>query len=142
VDINPHAVTCARKNAEFNGVKTKIEVRLGDLFEAVGVAEKFDVILFNAPYLPVERDEGANWIEKAWVGGEKGRAVIDRFIEQTSDHLEVGGRILLVQSSLSDVEETLRRLHQCALHAAVIGEEKLDFERIVLVEAEAEPHEP
>ena len=142
VDINPHAVACTRKNAELNGVKTKIKVRLGDLFEAVGAGEKFNVILFNAPYLPVERDEGANWIEKAWAGGETGRAVIDKFIEKASNHLEVGGRILLVQSSLSDVEETLRRLHQYALHAAVLGEEKLAFERIVLVEAKAESHEP
>jgi release factor glutamine methyltransferase len=141
VDINPHAVTCTLKNAELNGVKTKVKVRLGNLFEAVGATEKFDVILFNAPYLPVERDEGADWIEKAWAGGETGREVIDKFIEQASDHLEVGGRILLVQSNLSDVEETLRRLHQHALHAAVIGEEKLDFERIVLVEAKTEPNE-
>lgn len=142
VDINPHAVACTRRNAEFNGVKTRIEVRLGDLFEAVGAEEKFDVILFNAPYLPVERDEGANWVEKAWAGGETGRAVIDKFIEQASNHLEVGGRILLVQSSLSNVEETLRRLRQHAPHAAVVDEEKLDFEKIVLVEAKKESHEP
>jgi release factor glutamine methyltransferase len=142
VDINPHAVACTLRNAGLNSVKTKIKVRLGDLFEAVGAAEKFDVILFNAPYLPVERDEGVNWVEKAWAGGETGRAVIDKFIEQASNHLEVGGRILLVQSSLSNVEETLRRLRQHALHAAVVGEEKLDFERIVLVEAKKESHEP
>ena len=142
VDINPHAVACTLRNAELNGVKTRIEVRSGDLFEAVGAEEKFDVILFNAPYLPVERDEGVNWVEKAWAGGETGRAVIDKFIEQASNHLEVGGRILLVQSSLSNVEETLRRLRQHALHAAVVDEEKLDFERIVLVEAKKESHEP
>jgi release factor glutamine methyltransferase len=142
VDINPHAVACTRRNAELNGVKTEIEVRLGDLFEAVGAAEKFDVILFNSPYLPVERDEGTSWVEKAWAGGETGRAVIDKFIEQASAHLRVGGRILLVQSSLSDVEETLRRLRRHALHAAVVDEEKVDFERIVLVEAKKMAHEP
>ena len=142
VDINPHAVACTRRNAELNGVKTEIEVRLGDLFEAVGAAEKFDVILFNSPYLPVERDEGTNWVEKAWAGGETGRVVIDRFIEQASTHLAVRGRILLVQSSLSNVEETLRRLRQHTLRAAVVDEEKLDFERIVLVEAKKASQEP
>jgi release factor glutamine methyltransferase len=142
VDINPHAVACTLRNAEFNGVKTKTEVRLGCLFEAVEAEEKFDVILFNAPYLPVERDEGVDWVEKAWAGGETGRAVIDKFIEQAFNHLAVGGCILLVQSSLSNVEETLRRLRQHALRAAVVDEEKLDFERIVLIKAKMEPHEP
>lgn len=135
VDVNPHAVACAKKNAELNGVATKVETRLGDLFDAVEADEKFDLILFNAPYLPVERDEGKSWIEKAWVGGETGRTVIDRFINKASKYLTENGRILLVQSSLSNVEETLRRFSQHKLRATLVGEEKLAFEKIVLIEA-------
>jgi release factor glutamine methyltransferase len=141
VDINPYAVACAQRNAELNDIKAKIEPRLGDLFEVVGAEEKFDLILFNAPYLPVEQDEGDGWVEKAWAGGETGRAVIDRFIDQAPNHLKEKGRILLVQSSLSDVEKTLIILRHHALHATVIGEERLDFEIIVLVEAKREPRE-
>ena len=135
VDVNPHAVTCARSNAELNGFERKVDVRLGDLFEAVSETEKFDLIVFNAPYLPVERNEGASWIEKAWAGGPSGRVVIDRFIDQAPGHLEDEGRILLVQSSFTGVKETLERLGQLALHGVVIGEEWYGFERIVLVEA-------
>ncbi len=135
VDINPHAVACAKKNAELNGVAAKIETRLGDLFDAVEVDEKFDLIVFNAPYLPVEHHEGKSWIEKAWAGGTMGRTVIDRFIDKVSKYLTKNGRIMLVQSSLSNVEETLKRFSQQKLHVAKVGEEKLAFEKIVLIEA-------
>lgn len=135
VDINPHAVTCARTNAELNGVAAKIETRRGDLFNAVEADAKFDMILFNAPYLPVERCEGRNWIEKAWTGGETGRDVIDKFIDKASTHLTRSGRILLVQSNLSNIGETVKRFSHHKLHAAIVDEKKLDFEKIVLIEA-------
>jgi len=136
VDVNPNAVDCANKNAELNGVAAKVETRLGNLFDAVEAGEKFDLILFNSPYLPVERDdEGKNWIEKAWAGGKMGRTVIDPFISKASRYLKENGRILLVQSSLSNVKETLGRFSQCKLYAAIVGEEKLAFEKIVLIEA-------
>lgn len=135
VDVNPHAVACAKKNAELNGVAAKVETRLGNLFDTVEADEKFDLILFNAPYLPVERDEGKSWIEKAWAGGKTGRTVIDQFISKASKYLTENGRILLVQSNLSNVEETLRRFLPHKLRATLVGEEKLAFEKIVLIEA-------
>ena len=135
VDISPHAVVCAKKNAELNGVAAKVETRLGNLFDAVEADKKFDLILFNSPYLPVEQDEGKNWIEKAWAGGKTGRTVIDQFISKASKYLMENGRILLVQSSLSNVEETLRLFSQHKLRATTVGEEKLAFEKIVLIEA-------
>lgn len=136
-DLNPHAVACARRNVELNRVQMKVEVRLGNLFETIDAEERFDLILFNAPYLPVEQGEGDSWVEKAWAGGPSGRMIIDLFIEQAPRYLEDGGRIFLVQSSLSDVEMTLRAFERHNLRALVIGEEKLDFERIVLIEARA-----
>ena len=137
VDINPHAVACTQKNAELNGAE--IETRVGNLFEAVEVDEKFDLIVFNAPYLPVEFGEGKTWVGKAWAGGKTGRVVIDRFIDIVPRHLTGNGRILLVQSSLSNVERTLKRFSQASLHAVIVDEEKLDFERIVLVKAKKRP---
>jgi len=134
VDINPHAVVCVKKNAELNGVTAKVETRLGDLFDAIKADEKFDLILFNAPYLPSEQDEGKSWIEKAWVGGKTGRAVINRFVSKTSKYLTENGRILLTQSSLSNVEKTLERFPRYKLRAKIIGEKKLAFEKIILIE--------
>ncbi len=135
VDVNPHAVACTKKNAEFNGVGAIVETRIGNLFEVIEVDEKFDLIVFNAPYLPVENHEGKSWVEKAWAGGKTGRFVIDQFIDNVSRHLAGDGRILLVQSSLSNVEKTLHRLSKLGLSASIIDQEKLEFERIVLIEA-------
>ncbi len=134
IDINPHAVACARRNAEKNRVTAKVEVRLGHLFGAIAVDEKFDLMLFNAPYLPVEPSEGNTWLEKAWAAGENGREVINRFIDEAPRYLAERGRILLVQSSLSDITETLKQFSKYELQAVVVDEEKVPFERIVLIE--------
>ena len=49
-DINPHALQCAIKNIIGNKA-FNMELREGDLFEPVA-NDKFDLILFNTPYLP------------------------------------------------------------------------------------------
>jgi release factor glutamine methyltransferase len=135
VDINPHAVKCAMKNAEANGVTEKIEFLQGDLFQPIKQNERFSLILFNSPYLPSEPDEEKSWIGKAWAGGQNGRLVIDRFIVDSPHFLADEGRILLVQSSLSDVDRTIQKFSEMGLRAIVVAQVKVPFETIVLVEA-------
>jgi release factor glutamine methyltransferase len=135
LDISPKAAACAKSNAEANGMTAKIEICCSDLFKALRDAEKFDLILFNAPYLPVKTDEGDAWIEKAWAGGKTGRDVIERFVNHASRHLAKNGRILMVQSSLSNVEETLEQFSLSMLCATIVAEEKTAFEKIVVIEA-------
>ena len=54
VDINPAAVECATKNAEKNHLKN-CKFLQSDLF--ANVSGKFNVILFNPPYLPTTEAE-------------------------------------------------------------------------------------
>ena len=136
VDINPYAIECATKNAQTNGVKEKIEFRLGDLFQPIKQNESFNVILFNSPYLPSEPDEEKSWIGKAWAGGPDGRTVIDRFIGDAPSFLAEGGKIQLVQSSLSNVDKTVQMFNERNMKAKVAAQVKVAFESIVLVEAE------
>jgi len=136
VDINPYAIKCARKNAEINGVKDKVEPLLGDLFEPIKPKGIFDLIIFNAPYLPSELGEEKSWIGKAWAGGKTGRKVIDRFISSVPNFLRRNGRIMLVQSSLSSVNGSLDAFNKLGLNAKVIAETKAPFEKIVLIEAQ------
>jgi release factor glutamine methyltransferase len=135
VDINPYAIECAIKNAETNGVKERIKFRNGDLFQPIKPNANFSLILFNAPYLPSEPDEERSWIGKAWAGGSNGRKVIDRFVMDAPNFLAAGGRVQLVQSSLSDVDRTLKMFSERSLQAMVVAQVKVAFERIVLVEA-------
>jgi release factor glutamine methyltransferase len=133
VDINPYAIECAIKNAEMNSAK--ITFRHGDLFQPIKPNEHFSLILFNSPYLPSEPDEERSWIGKAWAGGSNGRKVIDRFVMDAPNFLAAGGRVQLVQSSLSDVDRTLKMFSERSLQAMVVAQVKVAFERIVLVEA-------
>lgn len=136
IDVNPYAVRCARENATFNNVRGKMAFIQGDLFTPLREAEKFDVILFNAPYLPADESEADSWINRAWAGGATGRQIIDRFIPEAPKHLKRAGRILLIQSSLADVNETVRRFEECCMSAGVVAERALPFfEMIVLIEA-------
>ena len=134
-DINPYAIKCAEKNAKTNRVEGKIEFRLGDLFQPIRPDETFGLVLFNAPYLPSEPYEERSWIRRAWAGGPSGREVIDRFITDALEFLKADGKILLVQSSLSDIDKTMERFDETGLKARIVAEVKFPFEKIALIEA-------
>ena len=86
-DINFDACELARKNFAENGIEN-IEILWGNLFEVVE-NRKFDVILFNTPYLPTEDDEVLdNTINYAFDGGLNGRKVIDYVVLHQYCHLK------------------------------------------------------
>jgi release factor glutamine methyltransferase len=136
VDINPHAVRCAKANAKLNHVADKMSFIQGDLFAPIKARRQFDLILFNAPYVPSENEE-SSWLERAWVGGSSGRDVIDNFIIEAPTYLKLNGKIFLMQSTLSSVEETLHDFRERGLKADVVAKQDLPlFETVVLVRAE------
>jgi len=140
-DVNPHAVSCAQMNAKLNGVAGKMDIRLGNLFEPVEGNEKFDVIVFNAPYLPLERSEQKTWVERAWAGGPSGRELIDQFISEAPRYLMEKGKIVLVQSTLSNVDATIQKLEEERLRAVIVAKKKVAFETIVVIQAEHQPRQ-
>ena len=136
VDVNPYAVRCAKENAVLNNVRGKLAFVQGALFTWLSEKALFDVILFNAPYLPVDATEAVSWIGRAWAGGASGRQVIDRFIFEVSKHLKRTGRVLLMQSTLANVDETMRRFAEYHLNAEILADCALPFfETVVLIEA-------
>jgi release factor glutamine methyltransferase len=138
IDLNPYAVCCAKQNALLNNVRGKMVFLQADLLSALNENVKFDLILFNAPYLPSAENETESWIGRAWAGGATGRQVIDRFIPQATLHLKPSGRVLLLQSTLTNVKETLRKFEECQLRARIKAERALPFfETITLIEAKA-----
>jgi release factor glutamine methyltransferase len=135
IDINPHAIKCAEKNAKINDMEEKIEFRLGDLFQPLRPDENFSLILFNAPYIPSEPSEERSWIGRAWAGGRSGRKVIDHFITDAPEFLTADGRILLIQSSLSNINKSIKKFSEAKLKSRVVAEVKFPFEIIALIEA-------
>jgi release factor glutamine methyltransferase len=139
VDVNPDAAKCTRLNAKANGVSGKVDVVRGDMLGPLGGEARFDVVLFNAPYLPTEDEEPRGWVDRAWQGGRGGRELIDRFVAQAPEHLKRGGHILLVQSTLSDVRKTLESFAEKNLEAKVVAERKAEFETITVIRAKKLP---
>lgn len=136
VDLNPYAIRCAKENSALNNVGSKIAFVQADLLTAFDENARFDLILFNAPYLPAAEHEAETWIGRSWAGGVNGRQVIDRFISQVQPHLKTSGRVLLMQSTLANVEETICRFGERRLKARVKAERKLPFfETLALIEA-------
>jgi release factor glutamine methyltransferase len=138
VDLNPYAIRCAKENSVLNGVRNKMVFIQTSMFTALNPCVTFDLILFNAPYLPSDEGEEASWIGCAWAGGANGREVIDRFISQVPAHLKPQGRVLLMQSTLTGVEETLDGFNTQGLTGSIKVEHKLPFfETLTLIEAKA-----
>ena len=135
-DINPYAIRCAKQNAKCNNVTENLAFLQGDLFEPLSETQKFDLILFNSPYLPSELSEDQTWLGRAWAGGITGRQVIDEFIAEAPPHLELTGEILLLQSTLAGVEETIAKFQAAGLKAEVAAQQSLPFfETLVLLKA-------
>lgn len=71
-----------------------------DLFSKISKNNKFDIIIFNPPYLPEDKfDKRKSYKDVS--GGKKGNETIIRFLKQAKSHLNKNGFILLLTSSLT-----------------------------------------
>ena len=132
-DINPYALKCAETNVKLNN-RTNINIIHSDLFENIG--NKYDLILFNTPYLPVTEEEHVNDnYSKSWDGGENGREIIDKFLKEAPHYLKKGGKIQIIQSSLSNNEKTLDILEKKGFKVEITAIEHIFFEDITLITA-------
>ena len=133
-DINFDAIQLAESNFKANNIDN-VELLFGNLFEPVK-DRKFDVILFNTPYLPTEEGEVIeDNLNYAFDGGLNGRKVIDLFLNEVKNHLNDGGIVQLIQSSLSDNDETLNKLDELGFISEIAKKEHYFFEDIVLINA-------
>jgi release factor glutamine methyltransferase len=94
---------------------------VSDLFS--NVPGRFDLILFNPPYLPSKDFE-----DRTVDGGPKGTIVIDRFLNELPAHLEKGANALLLLSSLND-PVTVKLRHN-ALTFSLLVRRSLFFEEL------------
>ncbi|MCL5783056.1 MAG: methyltransferase [Candidatus Thermoplasmatota archaeon] len=95
-DVSEAALACTEKNAIRNHVS--LDLINSNLFQRI--TGKFDTIIFNPPYLPTEdRIENSG----QWDGGPAGFDVTRPFLNDAAAHLEDGGTIYLVLSSLTNI---------------------------------------
>lgn len=126
IDINPFAARCSKENG--------IEVIRGDLLSCI--TGEFDLIIFNPPYLPTnEMERTKDWINTALDGGYDGRSIIKRFLNEAGNCLSNNGKILLLISSMTGIDEVKSELISLGFTILEIGREKLDFEQLIVLAA-------
>lgn len=126
-DINPFATDLVRENYEKNKDKIKgtIDIRQGDLFSVLKPDEKFEIIVFNPPYLPTKRDQRTDgWFDKAVDGGIDGLSATKPFIEGLNKHLKKHGRAYFISSSLSDVKKLEKIISKNAFKSQILNSKK------------------
>ncbi|MDV0444000.1 HemK2/MTQ2 family protein methyltransferase [Methanorbis rubei] len=116
-EINPHAAQYAGEQG--------VNVVRGNLLDPL--SGEFDLILFNAPYLPTMPEEKLNdWLEFALDGGVTGREVIEKFLPDAVLHLAKFGRILLLISSATGLAEIQELCRKYATICIVADTEKME----------------
>lgn len=129
IDVDHGAVAAALDNAA--RCDASIVVKVSDLFSAVE-DEKFDVIIFNPPYLP---EDMPKYADRRWSGGIDGRGVVDRFIDGTNRHLADGGTVLVLVSSLTGIDKVIERFYKNRFRAEVIMKKKVPWEELAVIKA-------
>lgn len=123
-DISPSAVRDARALG--------VEVIRTDLF--AGIRGRFDLVLFNPPYLPTLQEERCDdWLEYALDGGPDGRSVITRFVEGVGSVLAPDGRILLLVSSLTGIREVRGLMATAGFQSEIVAKTRIEGEDLVVL---------
>lgn len=119
LDTNSAAVKLA-KSKEFIAIKS-------DLFSKITKSRKFDLITFNAPYLPEEKLEDGE-SKLITTGGKHGDEISLKFIKQAKQHLTKNGKIFLLISSHTPLAK-IKKFKQ-----KLVAEKSLFFEKLYILE--------
>ena len=116
-DINSSAVKFL-KGEKFNAIKT-------NLFEKI--KNKYDLITFNAPYLPLDPREPKS-SQLATTGGKCGDEVSIKFLEQAGKFLNKDGKAFLLISSLTPMDKIKK------FNLKIVARKKIFMEELLILE--------
>jgi len=119
-DINPAAARAAKERG-VPAVRTDL---------VAGLSASFDLIAFNPPYLPSTDETPDDKMSLALGGGEIGRETTERFLDEVHRVLAPDGRVLLIASTASGIEEFKEREDYSVERVA---SERYFFEEIVVL---------
>ncbi|MEK6907221.1 MAG: Rossmann-like fold-containing protein, partial [Nanoarchaeota archaeon] len=119
VDVDKDVVEFLKKK----GINSKVS----DLFS--NVKGKFDLIIFNPPYLPNDELEDKE-SKKITTGGEYGFEILERFFSQVNKYLNKNGKILIVFSSLTNKNKVNKIIKQNKLKFRLLEDKKIFFETL------------
>jgi len=118
-DINPEAVKHL-KSLKINSIQSNLFAK---------VKGKFDIIAFNPPYLPRDKQEPKE-SQLATTGGKRGDEIIIKFIKSLKAHLVPQGFALIIISSLTPTDQILPLLKKLNLYHQVLSSKKIFMEEL------------
>jgi release factor glutamine methyltransferase len=124
VDINPEAVRCARINLLLNDVEDRVEIKEGDLFDAVR-GSTFHLVTFNPPFL---RGRPTSLYDAGW----RSTDVLERFAAGLPTILAPDGRALVLLSTDGDEQGMLGALKAQHLLVAPVFRRDLGNELVTV----------
>lgn len=127
VDISKHACANTLQNLKRNNLKI-INIINGDMASAFRKGLRFDLIVSNPPYLPVERSKEE---DASWAAGED-NSFSKRLLENTLPLLSEDGVMFIVQSSLSNVSGLKRLVEEKGFAMEEISYREFFFEKITV----------
>jgi release factor glutamine methyltransferase len=128
LDTNPAAVSAALDNARRNGVSDRIQaLAAGDSMLPLAPDERVDVVISNPAQMPLpQAAEGHH----PYYAGPDGRGMIDAVVTAAAERLAPGGRLLMVQNSITDYPKTLALMRSVGLEPQVLAESSLELRPI------------
>jgi len=127
VDINKKALVEAEKNAHnIENIKF-VYSNLFSYFKKNPM--KFDLIVFNPPYLPAMKGEEKE-VAQAVAGGKHGYELLEKFFEDAADFLKPHGRVLILFSSRTHREKIHEILENHAFNFHKLSEKEIPFETL------------
>lgn len=123
VDINPLAIKQLKDRIEED---ENIQIIESDFFE--NIDEEFDLISFNAPYLP----DDPKVKDIALDGGKEGYEVTLKFLESAKNHLKENGKIILLISTLTKIDVVEKFLEDNNYSFEIIDRENVSFETLLV----------
>lgn len=119
VDASRRAVLSATLNTRMR--RLPVRTCRGDALELFRWSG-FDAIVANPPYMPrAEHGSGAELAGMCWDAGPDGRHFLDALGARAPELLNERGTLLVVQSELSDADETLRQMTRAGLKASIVA---------------------
>ncbi len=96
--------------------------------------KKFDLIIFNPPYLPEDKREPKD-SKTNTTAGKKGYEIIIKFLKQAKQHLKnKNSLILLLFSSLSRPKIILKKAKDFGYNFQLLNKQRLFFEELFVFE--------
>jgi len=105
----------------------KINIAQSDLFKKLN-SKKFDVIVFNPPYVPSENIE-----EFSTDGGKDGSEIIYEFLKDLKNHLKKDGVCYLLVSSNNNLKKIYDIILKSHLTYNILKEKNIFFEKLMIL---------